>query len=91
MDSIKKLQTFVSPEVKLMALAEEAAEMSQAALKMVRAMSNENPTPKTPEEAADALIEEISDVCLCLRVLDIKGKADIMEKKANRWCERRGL
>lgn len=91
MDAIKKLQTFITPETKFLALAEEASELAQAALKMARIGNPQHPTPKTPDEAAENLVEEISDVLLCLKVMGVKGKEEIMEEKAKRWCERMGL
>lgn len=46
-------------------LAEESAELSQAALKMARIMRGENPTPVTRMQAEKNLIEEYTDVRLC--------------------------
>ena len=43
-------------------LAEEAAELSQAALKLARVLRCENPTPTTKEEAEKDLIAEFTDV-----------------------------
>lgn len=45
-------------------LAEESAELSQAALKMARIMRGENPTPVTRMQAEKNLIEEYTDVRL---------------------------
>ena len=45
-------------------LAEEAAELSKAALKMRRAIDGKNPTPKSREACETNLIEEIADVVL---------------------------
>ena len=50
-------------------LAEEAAELSQAALKVARMIRGENPTPVGYCEAVDNLKEEVGDVRLCLQVL----------------------
>ena len=47
------------PETERLAqLAEEAAELAQAALKLRRAIDGTNPTPKTIAEARENLIEE---------------------------------
>ena len=43
--------------------AEEAAELAQAALKMIRA--NRSETPMTPEAARNHLEEELADVRVC--------------------------
>ncbi len=50
--------------------AEELAELTQATLKMARALRGENPTPVTHSQAAEHLHEELGDVRLCLKVLD---------------------
>ena len=53
-------------------LAEEAAELAQAANKMARVMRGTNPTPKTEEEARNSLIEEYTDVVnVGTNILDI--------------------
>lgn len=45
-------------------LAEEAAEAAHAALKVIRAVLGENPTPVTEREAMKKLREEVSDFCM---------------------------
>lgn len=50
-------------------LAEEAAELAHAALKMARIVRGENPTPVSKEQAYLSLLEEIGDVRLCVNVL----------------------
>ena len=52
-------------------MAEEAAELSQAALKLVRVIRNENPTPVTQGEAQKCLIEEWTDVYQCAIELNL--------------------
>lgn len=75
-------------------LAEEAAELGHAALKLRRSIDGSNPTPVTEQKGMDNLFEEISDVCLVLNLLgfpvDIndKGCMDIMARKADRWADR---
>lgn len=77
-------------ETKLIQLAEEAAELSQASLKMLRAMHGDTPVPET--DARMHLLEELADVALCSKV--ITSKVDdrivkgIMMQKAKRWEER---
>lgn len=46
-------------------LAEEAAELSQAALKLARVLRGENPTLVTRREARKHLMEEYTDVFQC--------------------------
>ena len=80
----------------LEALAEEAAELSQAALKMIRAFRlgwTNNVTPVTPKEALDNLLEEMADVELVMDVLSYytaygEPIGDLKEKKRERWVSR---
>lgn len=54
------------PKAEILAqLAEEAAELAQAALKLRRALDGVNPTPVSVDEAFNNLIEEMADVDLC--------------------------
>ncbi len=75
-------------------LAEEAAELSQAALKYRRTLSNANPTPITRREAEKKLLEEIADVKLCLHVSGfeaVRHKIEVnrtISAKAERWLHR---
>ena len=72
--------------------AEECAELTQAALKMARALRGENPTPVTHSQAAEHLLEELGDVRLCLKLLGIAtGGASTStqeQQKLQRWLER---
>lgn len=75
-------------------LAEEAAELAQAALKMSRKLRGENPTPKTELTCLSALHEETADVENCIDELKSAGKLDtaliddLKKRKMKRW-ERR--
>ena len=69
-------------------LAEEAAELSQAALKLRRVIDGTNPTPKTREDAFGSLIEEYSDVVSCCRELNILPAEIIIAGKKERWINR---
>lgn len=75
---------------RLSQLAEECAELTKAALKMVRAMNGD--TPVTVVEARENLTEEIADVNVCMAALqDVAPLSEILEKmteKANRWEDR---
>lgn len=74
------------------ALAEESAELSQAALKCIRAEKlNKNVTPKTEQEALDNLKEELLDVAVCAFIMGIPlpNEKDILSNfKLNRWASR---
>lgn len=81
------------PEL-LAQLAEEAAELAQAALKMRRVMDGTNPTPVTFQEAHNNLLEEICDVETCVAALlyntptAVKVRADLRAQKLERWAGR---
>lgn len=80
----------LSEETILIQLAEEAAELSQAALKLVRAINGD--TPVTEAEARKHVLEEIADCLVCGSLLI--GEPEklaievIMEQKMQRWEER---
>ena len=69
-------------------LAEECTELAHAALKMARILRGENPTPVTFDQGMKNMIEEVSDVILCLRDLDIEADMEIMNEKINRFYRR---
>ena len=69
-------------------LAEEAAELSQAALKVARILRGENPTPVLLDEARGHAIEEFTDVCVCANDLGLKADAFFYRAKTKRWLKR---
>ena len=77
-------------ETKLIQLAEEASELSQACLKLVRCRHGDTPVPEM--DAKMHLLEEIADVMVCTFALI--GQADMMaveaiaRRKSKRWEER---
>lgn len=78
---------------KLEALAEEASELAQAALKLIRALElSGNTTPVPGNDAELALIEEIMDVASVIHLL---GYGDALKRiehyyKWRRWAHRLG-
>ena len=81
------------PQTELLAmLAEEAAELSQAALKLRRVLDGTNPTPVSYDEAKRSLVEEAADTMLCMRVLpalsDMREVDSVAAKKYVRWIQR---
>ena len=105
MQSIKKkvsglgdVMEVLSKRDRLEVLAEEASELSQAALKLIRASRlSGNPTPVSAREAEINLEEEIADVFVALLALGYSPvMADesnmrfeaIEAEKINRWCKR---
>lgn len=73
-------------------LAEELTEAAQAALKLRRAITQTNPTPKSVDECRDDLAEELADVSLCLDALGIdttdRALMLAMVKTVNYKCQR---
>lgn len=73
-------------------LAEESAELAQAALKERRALEDDNPTPVSYIDAHANLLEEVADVYVSLGELlsleDWERVARIREEKENRWLRR---
>lgn len=88
------MSTFdVLPQTELLAqLAEECAELSQAALKLRRVLDGSNPTPVSYQDAKLALMEEAADVELCMRTIhalaDRAVIEDIIHQKQDRWLQR---
>jgi len=77
-------------------LAEEAAELSQAALKLIRARDlSTNKTPVSADEAQEALEEEVIDVLIAFDTVfgcDFDDLIDAMRNspKWERWAKRLG-
>ncbi len=76
------------------ALAEEAAELSQASLKFIRASAmNNNWTPVTAFDAAVNIKEEVMDMLSIVYMLDgsIPSQKEVDEySKWKRWAKRMG-
>ena len=74
------------------ALAEEAAELSQSAAKQARIIIGNNPSPVPQEEGEKNVLEELADVYVCANVLYGSSKddyvSDVMDKKLSRWVTR---
>ena len=93
----EKLQYIVDclPTKELLAqLAEEAAELAHAALKLRRVEDGTNPTPVPKEDAIKNILEEIADVSLVINLLGFNTDQneaicrEIMAKKTDRWAYR---
>lgn len=97
MTNLEYIAENLSNEDILCQIAEEAAELAQAALKLRRAITGTNPTPVTVGEAVENLIEEYGDTVVAMTAYYMKygaidGKvAEIIEQdnpKFNRWAQR---
>ena len=69
-------------------MAEEAAELSQACLKYVRAHKGNNPTKDSEDVYLKGIIEEFTDVQVCADAIDITADSDIHDSKIHRWADR---
>ena len=88
----EKIKQHIPQDERLAQLAEECAELSQAALKLRRALTGINPTPVTVEEARKNLVEETADVYNVMGLLlDAADNAEIysiIRRKKERWVKR---
>lgn len=92
---IWKIDARIDIDNQLTQLAEEAAELAQAALKHRRALQTArldkdvSPTTKALNDSYDSLTEECSDVMLAILVTTRHLISnDIMLNKARRWLDR---
>lgn len=97
MNDVEKIMERLSMPERLTQLAEECAELGQAALKLRRVIDGTNPTPVGMKKAQDALMEEAADVLLCMAVTVPGVEADlsvnwmiwkIVKEKTARWADR---
>lgn len=80
------------PQSEILAqLAEESAELGQAALKMRRVLDGKNPTPVGYAQALKDLNEEIADVTLCIDLISCVNFNQVNATrswKLKRWTSR---
>ena len=80
-----KIAHSLSTQTLCVQLAEECAELAQAALKVTRNIGKVNKSRKTPDESLKDLKEEIGDVLNCLNVMQIEPDCTVMKNKVERW------
>ena len=87
---LQKIRDLLGKEEMLAGLAEESAELGQAALKLRRALDGLNPTDKPAIDADEDLQEEIADVLLYAWMCNIDTGlvAETIYKKSRRWYSR---
>lgn len=94
MKNLRKVCEHLDAPELLAQLAEEAGELTQAALKLRRAITGVNPTPCPPSKAMSDLLEEIADVQNCINIvayalqLDLDTTFEIADLKRTRWANR---
>ena len=97
MTDIEYIAANLSIEDILCQIAEEAAELSKAALKLRRVLTGTNPTPVSYEDAIYNLIEEYTDTVVAFMAYAKKSEIDTevyelsnenIESKFYRWAKR---
>ena len=95
MDNIDYISKNISELAVLMALAEEASELSKAAMKLARAKGLlDNPTPISVAQAENDLIEEYNDLLNCIVMLNkvsgltVSENTVLRDSKYRRWAIR---
>ena len=78
MTDLEYIAENLSDEDILCQIAEEASELSQAALKLRRAITQANPTPVSDEEAVDSIIEEYADTIGAFEIWAAKCGGDVV-------------
>lgn len=89
-DEIAKIREKLSTGELLAGLAEEAAELVQAALKTRRAVDGKNPTPVSLEDSMAHMAEEVADVFLYADALNVDWVKVLgtVGAKRRRWLKR---
>ena len=95
MDDINYIANNISELAALIALAEEATELSKAAMKLARAKGLlDNPTPISVAQAENDLIEEYNDLLNCIFMLQrvsgltVSENMMLRDSKYRRWAVR---
>jgi NTP pyrophosphatase (non-canonical NTP hydrolase) len=84
------IREHITDTAMLAQIAEEAAELSHAASKLIRVIDGTNPTPTGSREAVLAILEEFGDVLNACAVYGITpySAQDDAADKLNRWAWR---
>jgi len=90
----KEILLAIGDAAALEQLAEESAELAQAAMKAARKLRGENPTPKAMPTIKYELNEELADTMTALRVvmetgiIDMELVREVRRRKIKRWADR---
>ncbi|MBR4040616.1 MAG: hypothetical protein IKJ11_11065 [Clostridia bacterium] len=88
-DAKRYVAAHLTQRAALEGLAEECCELAQAALKLIRAIDGENPTPVSEEKCVEKLHEEAGDVLMLLEFLGIVSDGMTADNaKWARWAGR---
>ena len=87
-NEIKKIYLELGPSAVYEAAAEEAVELTHELQKYARILRGENPTPKKSSDVRKNIIEEYTDLCICMDVLGLDINSYIYQHKVTRWVDR---
>lgn len=88
---LERINDILGPVAMWIGLAEEAAELSQAAAKLARFYEGRNPVAyeiRNPDTLKEMLVEELTDVAIMVDALGIRGNPDLYLDKVTRWTSR---
>lgn len=86
---IDEIQSHLDLSDRLIQLAEESAELAQAASKCARELIGRNPTPKSLSDVVESLFEEIGDVVTVISTLGVHENSLVpSHDKLQRWVDR---
>jgi hypothetical protein len=88
MSHMELIRTRIPEAARLEQLAEEAVELSHAALKLARILRNENPTPVDEWVARHSLMEEYTDTHVAAMAAEVMADSNLGAKKIARWADR---
>lgn len=89
--ALQYVQENVGRRARLEQVAEEAAELAHAALKLIRAEGTDNPTPKDWRDARKQLWEEVADVentVAAMGYIPEPVMFEMRKMKMKRWADR---
>lgn len=89
--AMEYVKRYVPRRARLEQVAEEATELAQAALKLIRAEGTDNPTPTSRTEAKKHFWEEVADINNAISAIGWKSpeiQMEMEEMKMIRWAER---
>lgn len=88
---LERINDVLGPVAMWLQLAEEAAELSQAAAKLARFYEGHNPVAydiRNADTLEERLIEELTDVAIVIDALGMRGNPRLYLDKVSRWTSR---
>ena len=88
---LERINDIFGPVAMWLQLAEEAAELSQAAAKLARFYEGHNPVAydiRNADTLKEKLVEELTDVAIVIDALGMRGNSRLYLDKVSRWTSR---